>query len=254
MNQFDDNYYQERLDRSKSQQPFHNNSFLTDDNTDEKNVSHFFSNNNNNEINTKKRIVLNEKDMVILTPVRRIEDINKINRQHQHICNRCYHRLNKKISNDHIFQDVKLFGFILQLLIALFIITLLFISMYLTFVNTSIINNGYKIMLKKCHITLLVSNLLIINFISLILSVFDLNQSKKIGSYRLSNKLLMFVEWSGGWMIKWIFMILVCLNINANSIYLRERFNFLKLSIITLFSIVGPFSYLIFNFNLDENK
>jgi hypothetical protein len=257
MNQFEDNYYQERLNLSMSEQPFDNSSILTNDNTDEKNDSiDVFSNSyNNNDLTTKKRIVLSENDLVVLTPVRRIEDIEKkIN--HQHICSHCYHRLNKKVIYDHICQDVKLFGFILQLFISFFVITLLFINVYLTLVNTfsSSINdeNGYKLTLKKCHITLLVLNFFIINITTLILNCFDLKQSRKLGSFRVSYCLLVFIEWTGGWMIKWIFMVYLYLTKDNNSSYLKQRFSFLQLSVTTLFSIAGPFTYLIFNSFLNE--
>jgi hypothetical protein len=255
MYQFGDNYYQKRLNRSKSQRPVNNTSILTDDNRYEKNESHVFSNNNSYDKTKKKSLILSEKDLVILTPIGKKEDLTKINRLNQHICNRCYHRLNKKIIYDHINQDVKLFGFIFQLFISLFVIMLFFINIFLTLVNTftSVINyNGYSLTLKKCHITLLVLNVCIINIISLILLGFDLKQSKKLASYRLSNNLFILIEWAGGWIIKWIFMVYLYITKKTNTVYFNQRFSYLQLSITTLLSIVGPFAYFIFISNLND--
>jgi hypothetical protein len=187
-----------------------------------------------------KSLSIDENDIVLITPIKaknlRICRLN---------CNRC-------LRSSKALFDLKLYSNLLQIIIFLIVTSILAVNVYtiVAFCNESsqkCVESTCRCQLKMCHLRFLRISLLIINIITSLLFVYDNHQFKN-SAYRLNDKLLTFLLWSGGWILGWPLIALFK--------YAYPNIYFYNLSLkrygllVTIFSLTGPFFY--FNF-LNEN-
>jgi hypothetical protein len=176
-----------------------------------------------------RNLILDDNDLVIIqTPIK----ANQL-KLDKTICLSCSHQLNK------VFHDLKLYSITLQSLIMMFIFGIIAINFYLVYRNCGEIDSKNEYFcLKKCNISIMTFSLMIICALTGPIFYYD-NYQFEHGGYRPKSFFLMFLIWSGGWIVVWpIFL------------YLKNQtFNDYKIStfIVSLLSVTGPAFYLVIN-------
>lgn len=184
----------------------------------------------------KKNIIIDDSDVIIIQPIKANQlRLLKVD------CSDC-------ASKEIISRDLSLYGFILQSLIASIIAFLIFANIYTISRHCNSIYRecnyyrGCSCSLLKCHYTLIIGTILIINFITACLLNYDRYQSTRSG-YRLNDKFILFLFWSCGWILGWPIMIFMRFN-NSDD---RCRISFLRsAALATILSIIWPMTYILF--------
>jgi len=187
-----------------------------------------------------KSLSIDENDVVLITPIKA-----KNLRICRMSCNKC-------LQPSKALFDLKLYSNILQIIIFLLITSILAVNgytiiTYCTETSQNCAESTCRCQLRKCHLQFLRISLLIINIITASLYLYD-NHQYRNSAYRLSDMLLTFLLWSGGWICGWPLIALFRYahpRVYFYNVYLK-RFGLL----VTIFSFTGPFFY--FNF-LNEN-
>jgi len=188
------------------------------------------SGNFNREISrlkNKRNMILDDNDLVIIQTPIKAEQL-KLDKR---ICMSCSQQLNK------VFADLKFYSSVLQSLITLFIIGLISMNVYLAYCNCEEKSQENKYLcLKKCNITIMFLTFLIVNVLAGLLFYYD-NYQFKHGGYRPKSAFLMFLIWSGGWIVVWpIFLSLKSQAFSDYKIYSL---------IASILSVTGPALYLV---------
>ena len=199
-------------------------------NTSSVDVSFVARDNLNNEIpllKNKRNLILDDNDLVIIqTPIK----ANQL-KLDKAICSSCRNQLNK------VFSDLRLYARALQSLITLFILGLIAINIFLAYCNCDEkLSKTEYFCLKKCNLSIMAVSFMIVNILTALVFNYD-NYQFKQGGYRPNSFFLMFLVWSGGWIILWPIFIS-----KKNQTFIDYK---ISSFIMSLLSITGPAFYLV---------
>ena len=158
----------------------------------------------------------------------------------------------RKISCIVTFETVRLFGALLELIVAIKVIAIIAIDFYFVLCSCnsnskpSLRNFYWRFYSARCVLanyyrTFVVISILYINFITILMFLFDRNQAK-FGGYRLHQRFLIFLVMFGGWLFTWPLVITLKFNpwSNENSLFKR------LLLAATFINITSPLIYWIY--------
>lgn len=180
---------------------------------------------NNEKLRNRKQIVIDESDVIIVSPIR------ANNLKLSQVCTDC-----KQSSS--IKRDCDLYAGIIQFCLTSFVSGLIYTNYYVINKHFRQCNHCEHYILEKCHFTLILSTILLINLLTGILLAYDLFQFKRAGK-RLSSWFVAFLMWSGGWIVVYILLFVSKLTDKTKCLVIKYGF------LITLFSFTSPAFYFI---------
>jgi uncharacterized membrane protein YsdA (DUF1294 family) len=217
------------------------------------NASHD-SENQSNILLDDKHVVLKNKELVIINPIRAKNlKICQVN------CTNCP-KTTAQADKLFIFEDLKFFGNILQYLLSMIILFIVYFysnDIYShckrEYLDCEYYSKSFslssnksqtvcKCLLDKCHISIIFYYILGINMLTILLLSYDKRQLKR-GSFRLHNRFLYFLIWAGGYLALWSYVILFKYKKNEKETSSSSSRFFVLALLSTLLSLTGPFLY-----------